>query len=44
MKIYTATIKRDAVTVEYTVRAEDEKEAAAKIKKICGENVKVKEK
>jgi predicted phage gp36 major capsid-like protein len=44
MKIYKATVKRDNHTAGYTVHAEDEKEAQAKLFQICGEhNLKIKE-
>ena len=42
MKTFKATIKREQHTCECIVTAKDEKEAAEKIFKICGEKVKVK--
>lgn len=44
MKTYIATIKYEDYTAEYQVRAEDKAEAEKKIKTICGERLRVKEK
>lgn len=44
MKIYYAKRTSDDYVAEYTVRAEDKKEAEEKIKNICGEKIKVTEK
>lgn len=44
MKIYKATLKRDNVEVEYTIKAEDKDTAIEKLYKICGQrNLKIKE-
>ena len=44
MKIYTASIKHEDYTTEYIVKAETKEEAEKKIKAICSEKLKVKEK
>ena len=44
MKIYTASIKHEDYTTEYIVKAETKEEAEKKVKAICGEKLKVKEK
>ena len=44
MKIYTATIKKDNCTAEYTIKAESKEEAIKRLKEITGEKVTVKEK
>lgn len=44
MKIYTASIKHEEYTAEYIVKAETKEGAEKKIKAICGEKLKVKEK
>lgn len=44
MKIYTATIKTENHIAEYIVKAESKEEAEKKIKTICGERLRVKEK
>lgn len=44
MKIYKATLKRDNIEVEYTIKAEDKDTAIEKLYKICGQrNLKIKE-
>ena len=44
MKIYKATLKRDNIEIEYTIKAEDKTAAIEKLYKICGEHsLKIKE-
>lgn len=44
MKVYIATRKEENYSVEYRVRAENKEEAQKKIKEMCGQVLKVKEK
>ena len=44
MKIYKATLKRDNIEIEYTIKAEDKATAIEKLYEICGErSLKIKE-